>query len=67
MDNQNDATSNLEHLLESLIRMVGRANNTVDTLQRRVAQLECIVKEQQHPCRTQFILRKKDDDKELTQ
>jgi peptidoglycan hydrolase CwlO-like protein len=40
--------SNLEQLLESLIKMVGNANKNVDSLQRRVCQLEWAIKEQQH-------------------
>jgi peptidoglycan hydrolase CwlO-like protein len=39
--------SNLEKLLESLIKMVGKANKNVDGLQKRVSQLECLIKEQQ--------------------
>ncbi|MDP4156570.1 MAG: hypothetical protein Q8929_13115 [Bacillota bacterium] len=37
----------VSHLLESLIRMVGRANQTVDTLQQRVSQLEWLIRELQ--------------------
>ena len=44
--NQKDA-SNLEQLLESLIKMVGKANNNVYSLQKRVSQLEWLVREQQ--------------------
>jgi peptidoglycan hydrolase CwlO-like protein len=39
---------NLEQLLESLIKMVGNANKNVDSLQRRISQLEWVIKEQQH-------------------
>jgi len=42
-----DAASNLEQLLESLIKMVGNANKNVDNLQKRVSQLEWLIKEQQ--------------------
>jgi len=38
---------NLEQLLESLIKMVGKANQKIDHLQTRVRQLEYLVKEQQ--------------------
>jgi peptidoglycan hydrolase CwlO-like protein len=44
----NEMGSNLEQLLESLIKMVGKANKNVDGLQRRVTQLEWAIKEQQH-------------------
>jgi hypothetical protein len=37
----------VSHLLESLIRMVGRANQTVDSLQKRVSQLEWLIRELQ--------------------
>ena len=44
----NDETAkNLEQLLESLIKMVGNANKNVDSLNRRVSQLEWAIKEQQ--------------------
>jgi len=43
--NQEDASS-LEQLLESLIKMVGKGNQKVDSLQKRVSQLEWILKEQ---------------------
>jgi hypothetical protein len=35
-----------EQLLESLIKMVGKANHKVDSLQKRISQLEWILKEQ---------------------
>jgi hypothetical protein len=35
-----------EQLLESLIKMVGKANQKVEGLQKRVGQLEWILKEQ---------------------
>jgi peptidoglycan hydrolase CwlO-like protein len=38
---------NLEQLLESLIKMVGKANQKIDSLQTRVGQLEWLMKEQQ--------------------
>ncbi|WP_462410289.1 hypothetical protein [Neobacillus sp. Marseille-QA0830] len=44
--NDHDA-ANLEMLLESLIKMVGNANKNVDNLQKRVSQLEWLIKEQQ--------------------
>ncbi|AZU64531.1 hypothetical protein [Neobacillus mesonae] len=40
-------SDNLEQLLESLIKMVGKANKNVDSLQKRVSQLEWIVREHQ--------------------
>ncbi|MED1468981.1 hypothetical protein [Bacillus salipaludis] len=36
----------LEQLMESLIKMVGKANQKVDGLQRRVIQLETFIKEE---------------------
>ncbi len=39
-------TKNLEQLLESLIKMVGKANKNIDSLQKRVSQLEWLIKEQ---------------------
>jgi hypothetical protein len=42
---------NLEQLLESLIKMVGKANNNVENLQKRVAQLEWVLREQHLECR----------------
>jgi hypothetical protein len=33
------------HLLASLITMVGKANQNVDSLQRRVTQLEWLIRE----------------------
>ncbi|SMQ85161.1 hypothetical protein SAMN05444673_6473 [Bacillus sp. OV166] len=48
MGSNNEMASNLEQLLESLIKMVGNANKNVDSLQRRVCQLEWAIKEQQH-------------------
>jgi RNase adaptor protein for sRNA GlmZ degradation len=46
LPNTQEVSSNLEQLLESLIKMVGKANQKVDSLQKRVSQLESIVKEQ---------------------
>ncbi|MEH7096859.1 hypothetical protein [Neobacillus vireti] len=37
----------LEQLLESLIKMVGKANKNVDSLQVRVRQLESLIREKQ--------------------
>jgi peptidoglycan hydrolase CwlO-like protein len=42
-----DTARNLEQLLESLIKMVGNTNKNIDSLQRRVSQLEWVIKEQQ--------------------
>ena len=36
----------LEQLLESLIKMVGKSNKNVDSLQTRVRQLELLIREQ---------------------
>lgn len=47
MEINEDAASNLEQLLESLIKMVGKANKNVDSLQKRVSQLEWLIREQQ--------------------
>ncbi|MFK9091481.1 hypothetical protein [Bacillus salipaludis] len=47
MEINDDAASNLEQLLESLIKMVGKANKNVDSLQKRVSQLEWLIREQQ--------------------
>ncbi|GHH98728.1 hypothetical protein [Neobacillus kokaensis] len=44
--NEKDA-ENLEQLLESLIKMVGKANKNCDSLQKRVSQLEWMIREQQ--------------------
>ncbi|PFP30901.1 hypothetical protein COJ96_02770 [Bacillus sp. AFS073361] len=48
MVSNNEMTRNLEQLLESLIKMVGNSNKNLDGLQKRVSQLEWIIKEQQH-------------------
>lgn len=42
-----ESNNSLERLLESLIKMVGKANQKVDSLQVRVSQLEWIIKEQE--------------------
>lgn len=42
MDNEE-----VSHIIESLIRMVGKANQNVDSLQRRVSQLEWLIRRQQ--------------------
>ncbi|ULT56838.1 hypothetical protein L1999_28175 [Neobacillus drentensis] len=42
-----DDQGSLEQLLESLIKMVGKANKNVDSLQVRVRQLESLIREQQ--------------------
>ncbi|WML41577.1 hypothetical protein RCG19_07980 [Neobacillus sp. OS1-2] len=47
MEINDDAVNNLEQLLESLIKMVGKANKNVDSLQKRVSQLEWLIREQQ--------------------
>jgi hypothetical protein len=44
----NDEVANsLEQLLEAMIKMVGKTNQNMDSLQKRVSQLEWIIKEQQ--------------------
>lgn len=45
--NREEVTKSLELLLESLIKMVGKANQKVDYLQKQVLQLEWMLKEQQ--------------------
>jgi hypothetical protein len=45
--NRDEVTKSLELLLESLIKMVGKANQKVDHLQKRVIQLEWMLKEEQ--------------------
>jgi hypothetical protein len=45
--NREEVVNSLELLLESLIKMVGKANQKVDHLQKRVNQLEWMLKEQQ--------------------
>nr|WP_223821031.1 hypothetical protein [Bacillus sp. S3] len=44
---KDEAARNLEQLLESLIKMVGKANKNVDSLQKRVNQLEWLIREQE--------------------
>lgn len=48
---------NLEQLLETLIKMVGKANQKVDSLQLRVSQLEWLIKEQQQEKREHSPIR----------
>ncbi|MEH6955547.1 hypothetical protein [Neobacillus drentensis] len=48
MGDNYEMARNLEQLLESLIKMVGNANKNIDSLQRRVSQLEWVIKEQQN-------------------
>jgi hypothetical protein len=43
----NEVANSLEQLLEALIKMVGKTNQNMDSLQKRVSQLEWIIKEQQ--------------------
>jgi hypothetical protein len=43
----NEVANSLEQLLEALIKMVGKMNQNMDSLQKRVSQLEWIIKEQQ--------------------
>ncbi|MGG1679237.1 hypothetical protein ACIFOT_26450 [Neobacillus sp. NRS-1170] len=57
MDFNNKVTANLEQLLESLIKMVGKANHNVDSLQKRVSQLECLILEEQLEIRERGPLR----------
>ncbi|WP_312470495.1 hypothetical protein [Neobacillus sp.] len=57
MDNHDDDARNLEQLLESLIKMVGKANHNVDSLQKRVSQLEWLIKEQQFELRERGLIR----------
>jgi hypothetical protein len=42
-----DVANSLELLLESLIKMVGKANQKIDHLQKRIVQLEWQLREQQ--------------------
>jgi len=50
-------SANLEQLLESLIKMVGHANQTIDSMQKRVSQLEWLIKEQQLEQRQRHSIR----------
>ena len=43
----NEVANSLEQLLEALIKMVGKTNQNMDGLQKRISQLEWIIKEQQ--------------------
>lgn len=44
MHSNTDAANSLEQLLESLIKMVGKANQNMNNLQIRVNQLECLIR-----------------------
>jgi len=57
---KNNDAKNLEQLLESLIKMVGKANQKVDSLQKRVSQLEMqleMLAKQQHENRESAPIR----------
>lgn len=41
-----ETAASLEQLLEMLIKMVGKTNQTTDQLKQRVTQLEYLVKEE---------------------
>lgn len=47
MPHHNEHATTMEQLLESLIKMVGKANQKVDSLQKRVSQLEWFIREQE--------------------
>lgn len=47
MEVNNKKDAQMEQLLESLIKMVGKANHNFDSLQKRVSQLECLIIEEQ--------------------
>ncbi|WML58490.1 hypothetical protein [Neobacillus sp. PS2-9] len=47
MEFSNEAARNLEQLLETLIKMVGKSNQKIDSLEKRVSQLEWLIREQQ--------------------
>ena len=47
MDFSSEAAKNLEQLLETLIKMVGKSNHKIDSLEKRVSQLEWLIREQQ--------------------
>lgn len=47
MECNQDVANSLEQLLESLIKMVGKTNQSVDQLKQRVSQLEWMLTEQQ--------------------
>ncbi|MEH7074304.1 hypothetical protein [Neobacillus drentensis] len=51
MESNDEMARNLEQLMESLIKMVGNSNKKVDGLQKRVSQLEWIIKEQHQEIR----------------
>ncbi len=46
MECNRNAAASLEQLLESLIKMVGKSNQTIAQLQQRISQLEWMVLEQ---------------------
>lgn len=45
MDNNKDIARSLEALLENLIRMVAKSNQHVDSLHKRVDQIEWMMRE----------------------
>ncbi|CAM3611263.1 hypothetical protein GCM10009865_37090 [Aeromicrobium ponti] len=45
MNRASDREKTLESLLESLIKMLGRSNQRVDDLSKRVIQLEYLIRE----------------------
>ncbi|MDQ1143631.1 hypothetical protein QE429_000458 [Bacillus sp. SORGH_AS 510] len=47
MDFSSEAAKNLEQLLETLIKMVGKSNQKIANLEKRVSQLEWLIREQQ--------------------
>ncbi|MEH7439338.1 hypothetical protein V7182_17840 [Neobacillus drentensis] len=47
MEYSSEAARNLEQLLETLIKMVGKSNQKIDSLEKRVSQLEWLIREQQ--------------------
>ncbi|XJZ27111.1 hypothetical protein ACF5W4_17625 [Bacillota bacterium Lsc_1132] len=53
MECKQDVVSSLEQLLESLIKMVGKSNQSIDHLQQRVSQLEWLLMEQREIKRSQ--------------
>lgn len=56
-----EITDSKEQLLETLIRMVGSTNQTIHNLQKRVTQLECLLREQQLNTRKEFMLKPETD------
>jgi mitochondrial fission protein ELM1 len=47
LEYSSEAARNLEQLLETLIKMVGKSNQKIDSLEKRVSQLEWLIREQQ--------------------